>query len=290
MKNFYRHILSLILVLTALLAPRPAHAQIDAIIDAVVDAVEPTPVYDTGLREATENLAGKIDRLNNVLFGGSETTSAAYRYKTMYSDLYDLTTTFSSFVDRSYSNAKRLERMYASLDDASLSTYGRTIQDTWNVYETTVRDGGRIVAQFKKLFSDPNTTNAEVRAAAKEATAELKAEQEKEDRRVLEKIEAAEISQGLIECSAFLSPSPKIYVSEGKKAYGSSISSGGSSTTTGTLGTAVMVILGLLVVVYALFAGIHLMKGNRQAEAILARLVLVIVISLVVILAIQSNI
>ena len=70
-----------------LLLSSPAHAQIDAIIDAVVDAVEPTPVYDTGLREATENLASKIDRLNRVLFGGAEETSAAYRYRTMYSDL-----------------------------------------------------------------------------------------------------------------------------------------------------------------------------------------------------------
>jgi len=129
-----------------------------------------------------------------------------------------------------------------------------------------------------------------VRSAAKEAIAELKAEQAREERRVEEKIEAMEIARGLAECSAFLSPSPRAYVSEGKKTYGSSISSGGSSSNTGTLGTAVMVILGLLVAVYALFAGIHLMKGNRQAESILARLVIVIVVSLVLILAVQRYI
>ncbi len=276
--------------LLLLLVPRPAHAQIDAIIDAVVDAVEPTPVYDTGLRQATEDLASKIDRLNHVLFGGAEATSAAYRYRTMYSDLYDLTTTFSSFVDRSYSNAKRLERMYSSMDEAGIGTYARNIQDTWSIYESTVRQGGRIVARFKKLFSDSNTTNAEVRAAAKEAIAELKAEQAKEDRRVQAELEAAEIAQGLVECSAFLSPSPETYVSEGKKTYGTTISQGGSSSTTGTLGTAVMVIMGLLVVVYSVFAGFHLMKGNRQSETTVARLIIVIVVSLVVILAVQRYI
>ncbi len=273
-----------------LLVPRPAHAQLDAIIDIVVDAVEPTPVYDTGLREATEDLASKIDRLNHVLFGGSEATSAAYRYRTMYSDLYDLTTTFSSYVDRSYSNAKRLERMYSSMDEAGVGTYARNIQDTWYVYESTVREGGRIVAQFKKLFSDPNTTNAEVRSAAKEAIAELKAEQEKEDRKVRAQLEAAEITQGLVECSAFLSPSPETYVAEGKKTYGTTISQGGSSASTGTLGTAVMIIIGLMTVMYALFAGIHIMKGSRNASILLGRLVLFLVISLVIILAIQRNI
>ncbi len=276
--------------LLLLLIPRPAHAQLDALIDVVVDAVEPTPVYDTGLREATEDLASKIDRLNHVLFGGAEATSAAYRYRTMYSDLYDLTTTFSSYVDRSYSNAKRLERMYSSMENAGIGAYARNIQDTWYVYESTVREGGRIVAQFKKLFSDPNTTNAEVRSAAKEAVEELKAAQEKEERRVQEELQAAEVTQGLIECAAFLTPSPETYVSEGKKMYGTTISQGGSSSATGTLGTAVMIIIGLMSVMYALFTGIHIMKGSRNASILLGRLILFLVISLVIILAIQHNI
>ena len=37
-----------------LLCSHSATAQIDAIIDAVVGAVEPTPVYDTGLRDYIE--------------------------------------------------------------------------------------------------------------------------------------------------------------------------------------------------------------------------------------------
>ncbi|MBQ2485710.1 MAG: hypothetical protein II518_01445, partial [Candidatus Methanomethylophilus sp.] len=60
-----RRILPILLSVLLLLLPQGARAQIDAIIDAVVDAVEPTPVYDTGLREATEDLASKIDRLNH---------------------------------------------------------------------------------------------------------------------------------------------------------------------------------------------------------------------------------
>lgn len=277
-------------ILFLLVALHPAHAQIDALIDAVVDAVEPTPVYDTGLREATENLASKIDRLNRVLFGGAEETSAAYRYRTMYSELYELTTTLSAFVDRSYSNAKRLERVYTDLDGGSLGDHARAVQATWYTYEGTVRAGSRVVAQFKRLFSDPNTTNAEVRQAAREAIAQLKAEQAAEDRRVSEELSTLEVAEGLVECAKLLEPSGEAYVSEGRKTYGTTISEGGSASATGTLGTAVMVIIGLLTVVYGLFAGIHVMKGSRNAENMLVRLVIFMVVSLVVILAIQNNI
>ena len=121
-----------------LLCSHSATAQIDAIIDAVVGAVEATPVYDTGLREATENLASKIDRLNNVLFGGAEQTSAAYRNGTMYSNLYDLTTTFTTFVDRSYSKAKRLEQLYTDADGGTLSDNAAKVQQTRYVYDKNI--------------------------------------------------------------------------------------------------------------------------------------------------------
>ena len=48
---------SIILALMLMLVPKVASAQLDAIIGAVVDAIEPTPVYDTELTTATENLA-----------------------------------------------------------------------------------------------------------------------------------------------------------------------------------------------------------------------------------------
>ena len=253
MASLRKHIIIALVSAAALFVPQAARAQLDAIIDAVVDAVEPTPVYDTGLREATENLASKIDRLNHVLFGGSEETSATYRYMTMYSDLYELTTAFSGFVDRTYSNAVRL-------------------------------------ARFKKLFSDPNTTNAEVRAAAREAVAMLEREQEEVDRVLGRELAATEMAAGLIECSVLMDVSPPAYISEGKKTYGTSISEDGTSTTTGVLGTAVMVIIGLLTVVYTLFSGIHVMRGSANAESLLSKLLLFIVIAIVIILAIQSYI
>ena len=121
-----------------LLCSHSATAQIDAIIDAVVGAVEPTPVYDTGLREATENLASKIDRLNNVLFGGAEQTSAAYRNRTMYSSRFDLTATFTTFVDRSYSKAKRLEQLYTDADGGTLSDNAAKVQQTRYVYDKNI--------------------------------------------------------------------------------------------------------------------------------------------------------
>lgn len=280
-----------ILITALLLFPGTANAQIDAIIDAVVGAVEPTPVYDTGLMDATENLAGKIDRLNRVLFGGAEETSAAYRYRTMYSDLYDLTTSFSGFVKRSYSNAKRLEKVYTALGDGgTVGDYARAVQDTWHTYDNTVRSGSRIVAQFKKIFGDPNTTNAEVREAARKAMTEIERQQQDEDRRVNDELAATCVAAGLVECSQMLEVSPAAYVSAGEKTYGTVISEGGSSSTTGTLGTAVMIIIGLMCVVYGAFAGFHIMKGSRDAESLITRLVVLLVISLVVILAIQGRI
>lgn len=279
-----------ILLMALFILPFSAHAQLDAIIDIIVDAVEPTPVYDKDLRRATEDLAGKIDRLNNVLFGGAEMTSAAYRYRTMYSDLYDLTTSFSSYVSHSYNNAKRLETMYTSLDGGSVGSYARNIQQTWYIYDDTVRGAARIIDKFKKIFGDSNMTNTEVRQAAKEALEELNEAQLKEDKRVQEEIEAARIATGLTQCSDFMGISSKDFVSTGKATYGTTVGDSKSASQTGTLGTVVMIIIGLLLVISTLFAGIHIMKGSSQAESTIARLVIVYVVSLVVILAVQGSI
>lgn len=282
-----RRPLHILLLAGLLLVPGVARAQLDALIDVVVDAVEPTPVYDTGLREATENLASKIERLNRVLFGGAEETSAAYRYRTMYSELYDLTSTFSGFVDRSWANARRLESVYASLPGGDLADHARAVQATWAAYEGTVRSGSAVVARFKRLFSDPNVTNAEVRQAAREATEEINRLSAAEEARMDAEIRSTEIAEGLTECAGLITPALEDYVSEGRALYGTTISEGGSSTTAGTLGTAVIVILGLLCVVYAGFAGVHIMRGTQDAEAMFFKLLVLLVFSVVTILAIQ---
>ena len=207
----------------------------------------------------------------------------------MYSDLYELTTAFSGFADRCYSNARRLEKAYSDLDGGTLGDHARAVQTAWYAYDNTIRAGGRIVAQFKRIFGDGNTTNAEVRASAREAIASLEREQAAEDRRVREELAAIEIASGLVECSSLMDLSPGAYVSEGRKAYGTTVSGGGSPSVTGTLGTAVMVVIGLLCVIYGAFAGFHIMKGSRNAESLLTRLLVLIVVSLVVILSIQSH-
>ena len=281
----------LIIIFMALfLVPVAASAQLDAIIDLIVDAVEPTPVYDKDLRRATEDLAGKIDRLNNVLFGGAEQTSAAYRYAKMYSELYDLTTSFTSFVDHSYSNAKRLEMLYTDLDGGTLGSYASKVQQTWYIYDDTVRSASAIIAKFKRIFSDSNMTNAEVRQAAKDALAELNEAQLKEDKRIQEELEAAKIAVGLSQCADFMTPSINTFVTEGKQDYGTTINSGGSSSSLGTFGTVVFIIIGLLCVMGAVYAGIHIMKGSNQSEAMIARLIIYIVLSLIILLGIQGNI
>lgn len=283
-----KRLVTVLLSVIALLAPRPARAQIDALIDAVVDAVEPTPVYDIGLREATENLALKIERLNHVLFGGSEETSAAYRYATMYSDLYDITTAFSGFVDRSYSSALRLEKLYERLDgESTLHDYAFAVEDTWHTYDNTVRQGGAIVARFKSLFEDPNSTNAEVRSAAREAVSELRKEQQAILEKNAREMAATELASGLVECSRIIEVSPEAYVTEGKKTYGTTLSGGVGSGGMGYLGTAVMVILGLLSIVYGAFAGVHIMRGNNGAESILGRLLFFLVFAIIFLTVIE---
>ncbi len=271
--------------------PAKGFAQIDAIIDAVVDAVEPTPVYDTGMIEATQDLASKIDRLNRVLFGGAEETSAAYRYKTMYSDLYQLTTAFSDFVSRSYNNAMSLERMYSSLDgESTLHDYADLTNKAWYTYESTVRNGSRIIDQFKNIFSDSNTTNKEVREAAKEAIAEMNQQMEAEDRRVQEELASIEIATGLLECAEQMYVSPKDYVEAGRKTYGDTIDTGGTPNSFGTVGSAVMWVILLLSIVYALLGGVHIMKGTTNSETIFIRILVFFVISIIVIAAIQKYI
>lgn len=287
-----KHLTLLVLAVAAFLVPHPAHAQIDAIIDAVVDAVEPTPVYDSGLKEATEHLASKIDRLNQVLFGGAEETSAAYRYATMYSDLYELTTAFTSYVERTYNNARRLEQMYRSLeeDGTTLHDYASAVENTWYTYENTVRQGSAIVDRFKKLFSDPNTTNAEVREAAREAVAELRRDSLQEDLRMQSEMSSTEIAAGLVEGAAIISVSPKAFIEEGKSTYGTTLSAGENQSATGVVGTAVMIVIGLMCLVYSLFAGIHIMRGTPNAESNIVRILIVIVVSLLIILGIQGSI
>lgn len=279
-----------ILLASVMLMPQIARAQIDSILDLIFDAVEPTPVYDTELTQATEKLADKIERLNNVLFGGAEQTSSAYRYKTMYSDLHDLTASLSDYIQRSYSNAQRLEKMYSSMEGDNIGSYGYKIKETWSMYENSVANGKRLIEKFRKVFGDHNVTNAEVRQQAKETILEIKKEQALEQRRIDEEVESTQLAEGLVQCMDFMRADAGAYVSAGKKTYGTSINSGGSSTVMGSLGTAVMIFIGLLCIVFGVFAGIHVMKGSAAAETEIARVVIFFVLSLLIILAIQSNI
>ena len=280
--------LLILLPLSLALLPVDASAQLDALIDVVVDAVEPTPVYDTGLREATENLASKIDRLNHVLFGGAEETSAAYRYMTMYSDLYELTSAFTAYVDRTYTNARRLEAMYRSLGgQSSLHDYAYAVEGTWHSYDAAVRQGSAIVARFKTLFSDPNVTNGEVRQAAREAIATLETLGAAEQERIEGELAVSELAAGLVECSAIMESSPKDYIEEGRKTYGTAITSGEGGSTMGVLGTAVMVIIGLLTVIYGMFTAVHFMKGSASAEQLITRLIFFFIFAIIMILSIQ---
>lgn len=274
-------------LVTLAMAYATASAQIDAILDLVFDAVEPTPVYDLELKEATENLASKIDRLNNVLFGGAEQTSAAYRYRTMYSDLYDLTSSLGNYVEHQYNNAKRLERLYSDQSDDSVSGVAYKMRDTWAVYEDSVSRGKRIIEKFKRLFSDSSVTNAEVRQAARQAIDELNSDMALADSKALDEYVAEETARELVECAALLSVDAKGYVSRGKKLYGTSINSGGNASTAGTFATAVMIIIGLLCALFCVYAATMFFRQGNAWEVI-ARLVIFFILSLIVVLSFQQ--
>lgn len=283
--------ITLILVpILMMLTPWKASAQFDAIIDAIVSAAEPTPVYDVELTQATERLADKIERLNNVLFGGAEQTSAAYRYRTMYSDLHDITTSLTDYISRSYSNAKRLEKMYTDMEGDDIGSMAYKVQDSWYTYKSTVEGGKRLVEKFRRVFSDHSMTNSEVRAAARQTQQELQHQMLLEQRQVDEEIQATQIASGLVSASEFMTPSASAYVSRGRKQYGLSVSQGGSSSVTGTLGTAVMVVISLMCIIFTMFTGFHIIKGNERGELLIGRMIFVIVFSLVIILAIQQSI
>ncbi len=280
-----------LIVAFLVMLPIRGAAQIDAIIDAVVDAVEPTPVYDTDLTLATQDLAQKIDRLNHVLFGGSEETSAAYRYMNMYSDLYDLTSALSTYVTRSYNNAMRLERMYSRLDsESSLHDYADLVDQAWYTYQSTVRNGSRIVDQFKKIFGDPHMTNQEVREAAKQAIVAMNEEMDEEEKMIQEEIAAMEIATGLVECAEAMTISSSSYVEIGKKTYGESINEGGSSIALGTFGSVIFTIVVLLCIIYVAIGAIQMIKQTNNAGLIFLRILAVIGFGIALLLVFQQYI
>ena len=56
----------------------------------------------------------------------------------MYSNRFDLTATFTTFVDRSYSKAKRLEQLYTDADGGTLSDNAAKVQQTRYVYDKNI--------------------------------------------------------------------------------------------------------------------------------------------------------
>ena len=282
---------SIIIALLLMFIPKVASAQLDAIIDIIVDAVEPTPVYDTKLTTATENLARKIERLNQVLFGGAAETSAAYRYKALYSDLLDVTTSLTDAIGSSYNDYQRLKRMYDGLQGAGYYDYVVDAQSAYYIYERNVSRYKRLVEEFTKVFRKTDNTNAEVREAARKAVAILKEDQVQQrdsiNLIINTTMAAVEMSKGL-EAISF---STTDYVKQSEKDYGTDIqTSKGSSSTLGSVGRVVMVILGLLCVIYAGFIGFRLMNGYPETEKLIGRLVIVIVLAMIIILSIQSRI
>lgn len=281
----------IISVLLMLAAPVASYAQFDAIIDAVVDAIEPTPVYDTDLTAATEKLARKIERLNQVLFGGAEETSAVFRYKALYSDLLDVTTSLADAIGSSYNDYQRLKRMYDGLQSAGYYDYVVDAQSAYYIYERNISRYKRLVENFTKIFSRTDNTNADVRKAAKEVADILRADEERQRDSINTVINTTMAAIEFAKGAESISFSATDYVRQSEKDFGTDIQTDkGSSSSLGTVGRVVMVIIGLLSIIYAGFIGFRIMHGYPETEKLIGRLLLVIVLALIIILAIQSHI
>jgi len=289
MKSQFIH--ALILSTVLLLFPVGARAQIDAILDAVVDAVEPTPVYDTDLKVATMNLAQKIERLNQVLFGGAEETSAAFRYRALYSDLLDVTTSLTDAVGQSYNDYQRLKRMYDGLQSAGYYDYVVDGQTCYYMYKNNAARYKRLVDDFTKIFHRTTNTNSDVKEAARDAIGSLRTDTERERDSVNLVISSTMAAVELAKAADILSFSATDYVKQSEEDYGTDIqSSSGGGGYLGSVGTFVMVMIGLMSVIYSLFIGIRIMNGYPETEKLIARLVIVMVIALVIILSLQPHI
>ena len=282
---------TIILSLFLMLTPVASYAQLDAIIDAVVDAVEPTPVYDTDLTVATEKLARKIERLNQVLFGGAEETSAVFRYKALYSDLLDVTTSLADAIGSSYTDYQRLKRMYDGLQSAGYYDYVVDAQSAYYIYERNISRYKRLVEEFTKIFGRTDNTNADVRKAAREVADVLRTDQKRQRDSINTVINTTMAAIEFAKGAESISFSATDYVRQSEKDFGTDIQTDkGSSSNLGTVGRLVMVLIGLLSIIYAGFIGFRIMHGYPETEKLIGRLLFVIVLALIIILAIQSHI
>lgn len=277
-----------LVILSLTVRPAFCHAQIDAIIDAVVDAVEPTPVYDKDLRLATEDLAGKIGRLNDVLFGGSEQTSGAYRYRTMYSELTELTGAFTSYVSTVLNSARVLERMYSSA--SSGHDVADAIRRSRDICDYSIHEASQIVEGFKRLFSDSSVTNSEVRKAAGDAASRLRELQLMEQRRLDEELLSETLSESIVKCSELLLPSSQRYAEDVRNRHGSTISDKGSAAGLGTLARVVMGVLSLMYLMYGAFACFEMTRGSEASSGMIAKLLFFLVYALTLLLVFQQRI
>lgn len=282
------------LLLFLTLAPMQAGAQIDAIIDAVVDAVEPTPVYDTDLTIATEQLVDKIDRLNKVLFGGSEATSAGYRYMTMYSDITELTEELYDYVRYTYSSARMIESYCQAIDrdfsggSYSLRNINNMASTAWNTYEYSKIEIQALLELVLKIFNDSSKTNSQVHESIQEALEKTK---EMKRQRIIE-TEAAifEVTEavGLMEAAEVLTLGQEEYARVNRETFGDKLDSQKDSDShAGRVGSFIIMLIGGVCLLYVAYGCVQMMRKAPDAGRVMGRAFTLLIISFVVILVIQ---
>lgn len=283
----YLNMAAAVLMFLFLSVPK-ASAQFDAILGAIFEAVEPQPVYDNNLDEQIRELNRRIGNLNEA-FIGEESSLGAQRYKSLFNDISDLTDSFGRFVRQSYNNARYMESMYSELEESGLSTQWlrNSFYGGRDIYDYSYREGMEIIRKIRELLGNRGRTNDSVHQEIKETKAGFEKWEKLQRMQVRLEGESTQMAVGLVQAADFLSPSPSEYVRLGKHRYGSSLSAGGSL---GAVGTAVMIIIGLLCVVFGLFAGFHIMKGTANAEGEISRLLIFYVVALVIIIALKSSI
>ncbi len=272
------------------------------IITDVVDVVQGATgkaVHDAALMSVTQDVADRIGMLNRILFGSAENDSPAARYVLMYDELYDLTKSVNDYIEYTYSNAKIIEmycnaiRDEADSGEVDLTNYTAIANQAWDYYEYSRNLVKPLLNTAKVILSKKNMTLSETREhviAQREEVDELLEAAKRDFINNISDVKLSVEAQGLVKAADIISLKQKDYISVSKNSFGTEVDRSSSSTSTGTTGSLVIVVLGLLCTLYGIYGFVQAMRGRQDAGIIFTRMGILLVVSFAIILTIQKYI
>ncbi len=272
------------------------------IITDVVDVVQGATgkaVHDAALMSVTQDVADRIGMLNRILFGSAENDSPVARYVLMYDELYDLTKSVNDYIEYTYSNAKIIEMYCNAIRDEAddgevdLTNYTAIANQAWDYYEYSRNLVKPLLNTAKVILGKKNMTLSETREhviAQREEVDELLEAAKRDFINNISDVKLSVEAQGLVKAADIISLKQKDYISVSKNSFGTEVDRSSSSTSTGTTGSLVIVVLGLLCTLYGIYGFVQAMRGRQDAGIIFTRMGILLVVSFAIILTIQKYI